>query len=412
MLHERDLEPTEFRDIVAESFAALRMCFGGKSMATAALGLGSALVVAGGLGLLAGALLLGEALPAATMAALAAAGVAYVGLLVTYAALARLAVVQRSEGSVTPGGALMYAVRRAHIVVGAPMFTLVVAIAITSILAWASGWASAHVTLGAILAPVALVVSFAVNLVLVCIIAITHGLTGPCVAALDPSLAGASTRLTQIAQQRLPSFLATQVAVLVVGLPLLLVTLGLSGAAFAPAFQSVNAGLNRAATEQAALKGPMPVPLDASDAFGIAGSPSAAAGGVDGPLGGSALGLAPLVGVAVVVLLLVAAPLLSYAAAAQSSVYLALTGDEVTMAQGRETESPPRGAHPKHPPIVHCWRCDAINRFDADRCSKCNARMRICPSCFATNEVEREECLGCGKHIAPDEAAVEESVAS
>ncbi|HJN16063.1 MAG TPA: hypothetical protein QGH10_11250, partial [Armatimonadota bacterium] len=391
MLEKRELTVETYTGVLSDSFAALRTCFDGRRMGAAALGLGVSFVLAAGLGLVAGMLLLNGSLAGATLVAIGAVVVLYAGALVTYGGLAHMAISEGQGTELSPVAALGYSLRRCHIVVGLPMFALVVSVAVASISGWLALQIAAHETLGAALAPVVLVVVFLINLVLTLVVAVSHSLTGPCVACLDPSLAGASVRLTQVARQRLSSFIAAQAAVMAAAVPLLLLTIGLLAAAFLPAFRSVSAGRARAVAAQPGQRDPMPVPMDAPEAFGAADGSPGGEDWVSDLVAGGTMGLAPMIGVSAVVLLLVAAPLLTFASSAQSSVYLALTGDKVPEAVEARASRRAEAAPEKRPPIVHCWRCDAINRFTAERCSKCGARMAVGPSCFATNAAEREE---------------------
>ena len=396
MADERSGELAPLRGMAEASFAALRDSFRGERLLAAGVGIGVAFVLAGAAGTVAsGYLLRGAFMPAAMLGLLAGLFI-YAGLLTTYGALSRMALAAQHDHPVSLAQAYGYALPRLHILIGLPLFVLVVAVGAGSLGGYLSALAAADRTVGAVAAPVALIALFALNLLLVIGALLSHALTAPCVACLDASPAGVASRLVQIARERLGAFLAYQAAGLVVGLPLMLFTAIVFVAAFQPAVTATTSG--RAAASVARQFPSSPLPDGASpteeepeDWVGRLQERAAWAAGIGG---------APLVSAAAVLALLLLTFPLIHAASFQSAAYLSLTGDRFLAAPegGEEADTPRR------PPIVHCWRCDAINRYESDRCGKCGAALAICPHCFATNQPGQEECSACGRPVAAEHA--------
>ncbi|MBM3476543.1 MAG: zinc ribbon domain-containing protein [Armatimonadetes bacterium] len=409
MAEEHASEVTGLRRMVDESIEALRTCFRADRLLTAGLGIGVAFVLAGVAGTAAAAYLLRNALAPAAMLGILAGFLVYAGLLVTYGALARMAVAQRHGMVVSLAQAFAFAGQRSHILIGMPLFVLVVAIGVGSLGGYVGAALAANRTLGSGLAPVALVLLFVLNLVLVTAVLISHCLTAPCVACLDPSFAALGSRLVEVGRERLGSFYAHQAVAVLGGLPLVLLTTGVFLMAFQPAFTATAAGRATALVQRqveatpappTALPGPgQPTPAEQTrDWVTVLRGWAGWASNVGGP---------PLMSAAVVLALLLGMFPLTYGASVQSAIYLGLTGDHFLAAPeptGAEGEAPPG----KRPPIVHCWRCDAINRYEAARCSKCGATLVTCPYCFATNQPEQAECSSCGRRLVAERSGAEE----
>jgi len=410
MAEDTTLEVVGFRGIAEEAFEALADCFKGRRLMAAALGLATSLVITGALGIGVTTLMLRGSLAGASVLAILGAAALYIGLLLTYAALCRMAFVERHGNTVTAGSAFSFAIRRCHIVVGAPMFTAVVGLAVVSLGSWVGGAISANETIGAVLAPIALVLMFLLNLALVCAILLTHALTAPCVACLNASLTTAASRLRLIVRERFPSFLAYQAAVLVAGVPLLVLTAGMLAAAFWPAFSAVSAGRAVAQASEAVPRGPASIAEPGAWGGTEFGRPSTEEEADEtGWLGGGALSQGPLIGVAAVVALMLLAPPMIFAASAQSAVYIGLTGGRFAEAPLAAAAAAGEPLPEKRPPIVHCWRCDAINRYSAEQCSKCGAALAVCPYCFTTNQVVAEKCSSCDRELGESVAEEEET---
>ncbi len=405
MAEEHLPELTPLGGMAEESFEALGDSFRGDRLLAAGVGVGAAFVLAGAAGTGASACLLRNSLVSAAMLGLVAGFFVYAGLLVTYGALARMAMAERHGLEVTLGKAFGFALRRSHVLIGMPLFVLVVAVGAAALGAYIGAAVSASQTAGAGLAPIAMVVLFVLNLLLVTGVLLSHCLTGPCVACLDASLATVASRLARIAYERLGAFYARQAAAgVIAGLPLALLTGLIFLSAFQPALTSTAAGRARALAERKAEEGPARAPALPS----VTPRPSAQEEERDWVerLRGWAswaadIGGAPLMSAAAVLTLLLGMFPLIYAASVQSGIYLALTGDRF-VALPESAEEPAAAAPVRRPPIVHCWRCDAINRYESEQCAKCGAALLVCPHCFATNEPERVDCSSCGRPIAQE----------
>jgi hypothetical protein len=314
-----------------------------------------------------------------------------------------MAMAERHGREVSLGQAFGFALQRSHVLIGMPLFVLVVAVGSGSLGAYLGAAASASQTLGAGLAPVALVLLFLLNLLLVTAVLLSHSLTAPCVACLDASSAAVASRLVQIARERLGAFYARQAAASVMAwLPLMLLTVVVFLAAFQPALTSTAAGRARALAERLAQEAPARPPALPSTTPAL---PSEEGRDWVERLRGRAasaadIGGAPLLSAAAVLALLLGVFPLICAASMQSGIYLALTGDRFLAVPASPEEAREASAPARRPPIAHCWRCDAINRYESEQCAKCGATLLICPHCFATNEPERVDCSSCGRRIA------------
>jgi hypothetical protein len=284
-----------------------------------------------------------------------------------------------------------------------PLFVLVVAIGAGSLGGYVGAVLAAHRAFGSALAPLALVLLFVLNLVLVTAVLISHCLSAPCVACLDASFAALGSRLVEVARERLGSFYAHQAAAVLGGLPLAILTTGVFLMAFQPAFTATAAGRATALVRRQVEPAPAP-----ASALPGAAQPAPAEETRDwvtvlrGWVGwASNVGGPPLMSAAAVLALLLGMFPLIYGSSVQSAIYLDLTGDHFLAApEPIEAESVAEAPPSKRPPIVHCWRCDAINRYGVARCAKCAAALATCPYCFATNEPERGECSSCGRRLA------------
>ena len=411
MAEEHAPEVVRFRGMADESIEALRYCFRADRLLTAGVGIGVAFVLAGAAGTAAAAYLLRNALAPAAMLGILAGFLVYAGLLVTYGALARMAMAQRHGTAISLAQAFAFAAQRSHILIGMPLFVLVVAIGAGSLGGYIGAALAANRALGAAFAPVALVLLFALNLILVTAVLLSHCLTAPCVACLDPSFATVGARLVEVGRERLGRFYAHQTAAILGGLPLVVLTTAVFLMAFQPAFTATAAGRARALIQRQTERTPAPTPTLPGTAQS---APTEESRDWVTTLHGwarwaSEVGGAPLMSAAAVLALLLGMFPLIYAASVQSAIYIGLTGDHFLAAPERTgaegvAEAPPG----KRPPIVHCWRCDAINRYEAGRCSKCEATLAICPYCFATNEPERAECSSCGRRLLAEEDEAEE----
>ncbi|MGQ9731770.1 MAG: hypothetical protein ACUVX8_10915 [Candidatus Zipacnadales bacterium] len=399
----------KFRGMADKALEALTECFCWQHISAGMIGVGVAFVLGGAAGTMAAICLVREKFAVATMMGILAGFLVYIGFLVTYGALARLSVVGRNGGRITIGEALGFALARVHILVGVPLFVLVVALGVGSLGAFLGRQGSASENFGAEVAPLALVALFVINLLLLCAVFLTHSLTGPCVAYLDPSFIIVLSRLYQVGRNKLGAFFAHQVAVLLAGIPLMALTLIIFGCAFQPAFQATATGRVTARREERLLEKPILPGISRSQE-----TEERAEGWVQRtqswPLGALDAGNVPLLSAgAVLVLLLTVLPLI-FVAAAQSSVYGALTGDSYVAVRSELQQ--PHGAAvvaERHPPIVHCWRCDAINRFEASVCIKCQALLVTCLHCYATNEPDREFCSSCGQRVRETRSEVGEA---
>jgi ribosomal protein L40E len=397
-----------FRGMAEESFEALGDCFRGDRLLAAGLGIGVAFVLAGVAGTAAAIYLLRNALAVAAMLGILAGFLVYAGLLLTYGALARMATAERQGAEISLGEAYAFVARRSHILIGIPLFILVVTLGVASLGAYIGASASASQGLGTGLAPLALVLLFLLNLILVMAVLVSHCLTAPCVARLDPSFATVGSRLIQVGRERLGAFFAYQAAGAVVGLPMLALVAGLFLAAFQPSFQATALGRGRALLVRQAEEYPAATPVPPG---GV--QPSTAGeekrDWVERARGwaewAANVAGAPLMSAAAVLLLLLGMFPLTYGASVQSAIYVGLTGDPFLAAPEGAQATAAEAPTPRRPPIVHCWRCDAINRYEADQCAKCGAALAICRHCFATNEPGRETCSSCGQSLAPPSAA-------
>ena len=411
MAEEHAAEVTGFRGMVGESAEALRTCFQADRLLTAGLGSGVAVVLAGAAGTAAAAYLLRNALAPAAMFGILAGFFVYAGLLVTYGALARMSVAQRHGTTVTRSQAFAFAAQRSHILIGMPLFVLVVAIGAGSLGGYVGAALAGNRALGSALAPLALLVLFVLNLILVTGVLISHCLTAPCVAYLDASFATVGSRLIEVGRERLGSFYAHQAAAVLGGLPLVVLTTAVFLMAFQPAFVATAGGRATALVQRQmeAAPAPTPVPPGAAqpapteeprDWLTVLRGWAGWASNVGGP---------PLMSAAAVIALLLGMFPLIYGASVQSGIYVRLTGDLFLAAPeplepAAAAEAPPG----KRPPIGHCWRCDAINRYEATQCSKCGAALATCPFCFATSEPGRGKCSFCGRKLAPAEGEPDE----
>ncbi|MBM3500259.1 MAG: hypothetical protein FJX74_16500, partial [Armatimonadetes bacterium] len=237
-------------------FDALDDCFRGERLLAAGTGIAVAFVLSGAVGTAASTYLLRNSLVHAALLGLVAGFLIYAGLLITYGALTRMAAAERNGLEVSPAAAFGFSLRRSHVLIAVPLFVLVVAVGAGSFFAYLGAAAARSQGFGAGLAPVALVLLFALNLLLVVAALVAHCLTAPCVACLDASSATVVARLIQVGRERLGAFLAHQAAALVVGLPLLLLTTGLFLAAFQPAFTSLAAGRAEALAQRRAQEAP------------------------------------------------------------------------------------------------------------------------------------------------------------
>jgi hypothetical protein len=406
-------ETLGFRGLAEEVFEALADCFRLERLAVGTLGIALSLVAAAVFGVTASILLLRESLGAAAVFGVIAALALYAGLLVTFGAICRITMSGRAGESPSSGTALSFALWRSHILVGIPLFTLLVALAVSFGGGWLAGRVAGLQGIGGVLGPIAFIVLFALNLALICAVLLTHCLTGPCVACIDQPFAASGRRLIQIFQERLHNFMGYQAAVLLAGLPLIVLTAALFLGAFSPALSSLRHG--RLKTEVSTETSPTPPTrrVRPEDVWGE--DREAAEEEPDGWIEKARQWLqedataaqAPLIGAAVMLALLLTVCPLVYAAGAQSAVYLGLTGDRPSAAPGPQpsTRTAPEPLPEKHPPIVHCWRCDAINRFQAETCSKCGAGLAVCPFCFSANQPGIEECTSCGARLQPREEA-------
>ena len=401
MAEETAHEIAGFRGMAEEAFEALGDCFRGDRLLAAGVGIGGALVLAGAVGTAATTSLLRNALAPAAMLGILAGFLVHAGLLVTYGALARMAMAARHGARITPGQAFAFAGLRSHILIGVPLFTLVVALGAGSLAGYVGAAMSASQSLGSALAPLALILLFALNVALVGAVLLSHCLTAPCVACLDPSFATVASRLVQIAQERRGSFLGYQAASVVVGLPLMALTTGLFLAAFQPALQVTAAGRAKATLmQQAAEPAPSRPPTGRGAEEGSRDWVEVLRGWAGRA---SEIGGAPLASAAAVLALLLGVFPLIYAASVESAIYIGLTGDRfLAMPEAAPGEAAAGTAPGKRPPIAHCWRCDAINRLEAPKCSKCGATLVVCPHCFGTNEPERVSCSSCGRTLVPE----------
>jgi len=397
------------RGIIEESVEALAETFRASRLFPATLGLAVTLAVALSFSALAGMLLVRNLLGEASLALIVGGLTLYAGLLLTYGALCRIVAVERTGESMDVGAAFVFALSRIHVVVGLPFFTLLVALGLGA-LAVKIGYETGLSGAGPSLGPLAMLAIFAVNLVLILVLLLTHTLTGPCVACTELAFSEVGARLIRVAQERLHEFLAHQAAVLVIGLPLVALATAVFVGAFAPAFCPVASGRLRAEALRAE-----PPPRPSSEAR-PALPPQPQRHGRLGTLRRwaesdlPAAGGAPLVGVGALAVLLLGVIPLAFAAAAQTSVYLGLTGDQCAAgakaAAPAETEAGAVLLVERRPPTVHCWRCDAINRFGDERCAKCGARYVTCPHCFATNQFGRTICASCGRTLPLQEIEV------
>lgn len=397
------------RGIIEESVNALTETFRASRLFPATVGLAVTLAIALSFSALAGTLLLHNLLGEASLALIVGALMLYAGLLLTFGALCRIVAVERTGESIDTGAAFAFALSRIHVVVGIPLFTLLVALGLGALgmrIGYETGLSGAGPSLG----PLAMVAIFVVNLVLILVLLLTHTLTGPCVACTELAFSEVGTRLIRVAQERLHQFLAHQAAVLVIGLPLVALATAVFAGAFQPAFYSVASGRLRAEALREepparsfseARPAPPPQPEPRGKLATLrrwAESDLPAAGG------------APLVGVGALAVLFLGVIPLAFAAAAQTSVYLGLTGDQcVAGARAAAPAEPEAGAvlpSERRPPTVHCWRCDAINRFEDERCGKCGARYVVCPRCFATNQLGRTVCASCGSTVPGEQLEV------
>lgn len=394
---ERVPEVARFQGLANEFFEALGECFQRDRILAAGIGIGIAFVLAGSAGTGAAAYLLQGPVSAAIVLTIVAALLAYAGLLLAYGALCRIAVAARHGQAVSVWNAFGFAVRRSHLLVGLPLCVLIVVIGVGSLGSHLGAALSASRSVGAVVAPLVILLLFVINLFLVTGLMVSHCLTAPCVACLDPSFATIASRLIGVARAQLASFYAHQVAALVVGIPLLLFSVTIFAAAFQPAVSAAIAGRAQAMVAQRAdqlISGVEPgqrsTPRDETGMQLAAWQER---------LGSFVLRAgAGVMSIAAVLALVLGILPLIYAAAAESTIYLALTGDR--MAAPTKAEAELEAVAPvRHPPIAHCWRCDAINRYEAQSCSKCGAALAVCPYCFATNEPEREECSSCGQRL-------------
>ncbi len=403
-LETADHSVVAFRGIIEETVETLAETFRASRIFTATLGLAVTLAVALSLSALAGVLLVGNLLAQASLVMIVGALALYAGLLLTFGALCRVAAAEREGETISSGAAFAFAFSRMDVVVGLPLFTLLVALGLGA-LGMRIGYQTGFSGVGSSLGPLALVALFVVNLVLILALFITHTLAGPCVACTELSFAGVGARIIRIGQEHLHHFLARQAAVLVVGLPLIVLTSAIFLGAFQPAFYSVASGrLTAEVLREKATQAALPRRRAPSSE----GTPSGGLGRLrqwtESEL--PAAGGASLVGVGALAVLLLGVIPLAFAAAAETSVYLGLTGDRVVEAGAAawaEPEAPAALRPEKHPPIVHCWRCDAISRFEDEGCAKCGARYAICPYCFATNQPGRATCASCGGNLCPED---------
>jgi len=405
-----------FRGVAEEVFEALGECFRAERLTAGTLGLALSFAAAAALGVTAAILLLRNSLGPAALFAVVAGFVLYAGLLVTFGALSRIAMADRVGQATSATSALSFALLRSHTLVGIPLFTLLVALAVGFVGGWLGSKIVEQQGIGIALGPIALIAVFVLNLILICAILVSHCLTGPCVACIDQPFAAVGSRLVQVFQERLLNFVGYQAAVLSVWLSLTALTGLVFIGAFLPAFHWLAAD---GAEEQVSREAPAPGPgIQPEDIWGQeTQGPGATEDEADGwteklrqwlQKDGRA-NQAPLLGAAAILALLLAVCPLVFAAGAESAVYLGLTGD--TPAADSQARGPAAGVaeapRPKHPPITHCWRCDAINRYQARSCSKCGAQLAVCPHCFSTNDPGRTECASCGKRWLPEEEADE-----
>lgn len=402
-------EAPAFRGIAEEVFEALANCFRLERLAVGTLGVALSLVATAVFGVTASILLLRDSLGAAAVFGVFAGFVLYAGLLVTFGAICRITMADRAGEPASSGAAMSFALWRSHIVVGIPLFTLLGALAVGFGGGWLAGEIAEQPSVGGVLGPIAFIVLFALNLILICAVLLSHCLAGPCVACIDQPFAASLQRLMQIFQERLHNFMGYQAAVLLAGLPLLVLTVTVFMGAFVPALGSLERGqLEGEVLGEAAAPAPTGR-VRPEDVWGgeETEEPQDAEGWAQQLRRwlqkDATANQAPLIGAAAMIALLLGVCPLVFAAGAESAVYLGLTGDLPSAEPG---ERPPERAEPevareKHPPIVHCWRCDAINRFQAETCSKCGAGLAVCPFCYATNQPGREECASCGARLRP-----------
>lgn len=405
-----------FRGVVEEVFEALGDCFRAERLTVGTLGLALSFVAAAVFGVTAAILLLRNSLGPAALFAVVAGFVLYAGLLITFGAISRIAMADRVGQATSATSALSFALWRSHTLVGIPLFTLLVALAVGFAGAWLGSKIVGQQGIGIVLGPIALIAVFVLNLILICAVLVSHCLTGPCVACINQSFVAVGSRLVQVFQERLHNFVGYQAAVLSVWLSLTALTGLIFVGAFVPAFHWLAAG----GTEQQVSR-EAPAPGRRIEPEDIWGQETQGTGATEEEADGwieklrewlqrdGRTNQAPLLGAAAILALLLGVCPLAFAAGAESAVYLGLTGD--TPAEDSQARAPTAGVaeapRPKHPPITHCWRCDAINRYQAGTCSKCGAQLAVCPHCFSTNDPSRAECASCGERLLPEEGVEE-----
>jgi hypothetical protein len=396
-----------FRGVTEELLEALAGTFLGGRLFAAFLGMAVTLVIALSLGAFAGTLLLKNLLGEAALVAIASGFVFYAGLLLTFGALCRMAAYERNDETITAGAAFGFAFSRSHVIVGLPLFALLVALGLIALgarIGYATG--NSDVT-GSTLGPLVLAILCVINLVLLIGVLLTHALAAPCVACAELDFSAVGARLIRIAQERIHEFLAYQTAILVVGLPMIVFMTVVFAVAFQPSFYAVARGRVHA---EAARQEAVTPPATAVEPTAPARSPVRALRywvGSEVPAAGGA----PLVGVAAMALLLLGIVPLVFAAQAQTAAYLGLSGDRCLVGAAtppvRAAEAV-SGLPERRPPIVHCWACDAINRFETRACAKCGVALTVCPYCFATNQAGRTTCSSCGRPLTAEGEPAEE----